>query len=133
MARRIVELSGRQCLELLETDRVGRIAFSTPMGPRIVPVTYILRDNAILLRTTPFSEIGTYACNAEVAFEVDDIVAADQYGVSVVVRGWAEVVEDPHELCAIRHDGELVPWAGARRDRYILITINELSGRALRS
>lgn len=128
---RLVELSGRQCLKLLETDAVGRIAFSTPMGPRIVPVTYILRDNAIMFRTTAYSKVGTFACDSEVAFEVDDIDIGDHSGQSVVVRGRAEAVEDPRELRAIRDAGEPVPWAGGRRDRYIRIVITELTGHAL--
>lgn len=55
----LVELSSKQCLELLERVTVGRIGFDTPMGPRIVPVAYTLRDGAILFRTTSFSEVGT--------------------------------------------------------------------------
>jgi uncharacterized protein len=120
-----------QCLELLGRDTVGRIGFDTPMGPRIVPVTYTVYDDAILFRTTSFSEVGTYICGAEVAFEIDDIDRSTQTGTSVVVRGRAEAVDDAQEVQQIRqHDGT-VPWAGGRRDTYFRIPIQELTGHAI--
>jgi nitroimidazol reductase NimA-like FMN-containing flavoprotein (pyridoxamine 5'-phosphate oxidase superfamily) len=128
--REPVELTCRKCLELLERDTVGRIGFSTPMGPRIVPVTYILRNNAIVFRTTSYSEVGTYTCGAEVAFEIDHIDLPGQSGTSVVVLGRAEAL-DGAELLEIAQHGEPVPWAGGRRDKYIRVQIQELTGHAI--
>jgi Pyridoxamine 5'-phosphate oxidase len=39
---RLVELSRDECLELLGAMSVGRIAFTTDDGPRVLPVNYIL-------------------------------------------------------------------------------------------
>jgi uncharacterized protein len=90
-----VELSGNQCLEQLERHGVGRVAFGTPLGPRIVLVEYTFAGGEIVFRTTPFSEVGTYAPGTEVAFEVDDADATGRCGCSVVALGRAEVVEPP--------------------------------------
>jgi nitroimidazol reductase NimA-like FMN-containing flavoprotein (pyridoxamine 5'-phosphate oxidase superfamily) len=89
-----VELSGNQCLELLQTHGVGRVAFGTPMGPRIVPVRYTLRGGEIIFRVAPYSEAGTYAPNTEVAFEIDDVDATGHCGCMVVALGRAEIVEE---------------------------------------
>lgn len=127
-----VELSRRRCLELLEGDTVGRIGFDTPLGPRIVPVTYALRDDTIVFRTTSFSEVGTYTCGAEVAFEIDDIDISTQTGASVVVRGRAEAIDDAEDIReSWRHDGP-VPCAGGRRDRYIRVPVQELTDYTVR-
>jgi hypothetical protein len=71
-----VELTVEECLELLHSGVLGRVALSTPMGPRIVPINYAMDgDDAILFRTTPYSELGTYGWNTDVAFEIDQIDA----------------------------------------------------------
>lgn len=90
-----VELSGKQCLEQLRRHGVGRVAFGTPMGPRILPVRYILSGSEILFRTVPYSEVGTYAPDSEVAFEVDDADAAGHCECTVVALGRAEVANPP--------------------------------------
>ena len=56
----IVEMTAEECLELLHGGVVGRVAMCTPMGPRIVPVNYAMYDDAIVFRTIPYSELGTY-------------------------------------------------------------------------
>lgn len=90
-----VELSGNQCLEQLARHGVGRVAFGTPLGPRIVLVEYAFAGTELVFRTTPFSEVGTYAPGTEVAFEVDDADAAGHCGCSVVALGRAEIVDPP--------------------------------------
>src|SRR5512144_34479 len=90
-----VELTGDQCLEHLRRHGVGRVAFSTPLGPRIVPVTYMLTGSEIFFRTAPYSEVGTYAPDSEVAFEIDDVDASGHCEYTVVALGRAQVVQSP--------------------------------------
>ena len=47
------------------------MALSTPAGPHVVPVTYSVVDDAIIIRTTPYSVLGTYAPGSLAALEVD--------------------------------------------------------------
>ena len=56
-----LELAYAECLDLLATDTVGRVAFTTPQGPRIVPVNYALEGAALEFRTTANSELAVYA------------------------------------------------------------------------
>ena len=65
-----------ECEQLLRRRRVGRIAVCSPDGPHVVPVNYTVVGSSIVVRTSPYSVVGTYARDTEVAFEVDDIEGA---------------------------------------------------------
>jgi nitroimidazol reductase NimA-like FMN-containing flavoprotein (pyridoxamine 5'-phosphate oxidase superfamily) len=126
-----VELTIEECLELLSGGVIGRVALSTPVGPRIVPVNYAVYDDAIVFRTAPYSELGTYGWNNEVAFEVDHIDYERHQGWSVVVLGRAELVEDPQELRDIKQRWDPRPWAGGQRNLYMKLTWHDVTGRRL--
>jgi uncharacterized protein len=123
------ELSTAECRHLLSAGVVGRVAVSTPVGPRIVPVNYAIHDDAIVFRTSPYSELSTYGWNTELAFEVDDLDYETHQGSSVVALGRARVVQDPEEIAAIRAAWEPSPWAGGSRNLYVKLVWRELTGR----
>jgi uncharacterized protein len=101
------------------------------MGPRIVPINYAMYDDAIVFRTTPYSELGTYGWNTDLAFEIDHIDYDKHQGWSVVAIGRATLVEDPDELNDIRANWDPAPWAGGRRHLYIRLTWRDLTGRRI--
>lgn len=122
-----VELSGNQCLECLERHGLGRVAFSTPMGPRIVPVRYRLEGCEILFQATAYSEVGTYAPDSEVAFEIDDGDVAGHMECAVVALGRAEVVEEAPHKGGPDHDGDGAP--GDHEDyRWIKVHAHDFTG-----
>jgi len=49
----LVELSRDECLELLGPMSVGRIAYTTDDGPRVLPVNYVLEADSVVFRTVP--------------------------------------------------------------------------------
>lgn len=124
--REPVEMSAAQCVEFLASHRVGRVAFTTPMGPRIVPVGYALQGTAILFETTPYSELGAYGRNHDVAFEVDEIDVDERWGCSVVVRGLAEGVGDPRGGGA-----SPLSWMSGPRDVRVRLEPRDVSGRCV--
>lgn len=126
-----MELTIEECLELLAGGVIGRVALATPVGPRIVPVNYAMHDEAIVFRTTPYSELGTYGWNTDLAFEVDRIDYDNHTGWSVVVVGRAELVEDPDELREIRASWDPRPWAAGQRNLYMKLTWRDVTGRRL--
>ena len=128
-----VELTLEECLELLEGGVIGRVALSTPVGPRIVPVNYTVYGDAVVFRTSPYSELGTYGWNTDLAFEIDHIDYEKHQGWSVVAIGRAALVEDPDELNDIRANWDPQPWAGGRRHLYIRLTWRDLTGRRIGS
>lgn len=123
------DLSQSQSRALLSEGTVGRIAVIAPDGPHIIPVNYTLVDEAIIIRTSPYTVLATYGRDAVVALEVDAIDRATRSGWSVVARGRAEVVLDGREIQHIRQVGEPAPWADGNRNLFLRLRLCELSGR----
>jgi nitroimidazol reductase NimA-like FMN-containing flavoprotein (pyridoxamine 5'-phosphate oxidase superfamily) len=130
---RMTELSTTECLELLASRSVGRVAMATDRGLTILPVSFVVDDGAIVFRTLPYGVIAATAPGAEVAFEVDDLDEAARAGWSVVATGVCRRVEDPAEIHALRSENDPEPWAEGQRTLYLRIERPELTGRRLAS
>lgn len=126
-----VELSEEKCRELLAAGLVGRVAFCTPAGPRIIPVNHAVVDDAVVFRTTPYSELGTRVHDLPVALEVDHLDYDRQQGWSVVATGSASAIEDPDEVEEIRAVWDPRPWAGGVRPLYVRLRWAGLTGRRI--
>ncbi len=126
-----VELPAAECEALLRTGVVGRVAVSTPDGPHIIPVDYSVVDDLVVVRTTPYSVLGTHARGAVMAFEVDHLDRDHERCWSVVVRGRGDVVDDRALLEQIRRVWP--PQPGASHCRTLLVGIRwvQVSGRRL--
>src|ERR1700712_4088821 len=116
-----VPLGTAECRDLLASGVVGRVAMATPVGPRIVPVSYSLHGDAIVFRTSPYSELSTYGWDTELAFEIDDLDYGTNQGWSVLAVGRARVVRDPDEVQRIRREWEPRPWAPGMRNLYVAL------------
>lgn len=126
-----VELTLEECLDLLRGGIVGRVGMSGPAGPRIIPVNYAMYDDAIVFRTTPYSELGSYGWNTDLAFEIDQIDYEKHQGWSVLAVGRSEIIDDPLELDDIRRSWDPQPWAGGKRHLYLRLRWRDVSGRRL--
>jgi nitroimidazol reductase NimA-like FMN-containing flavoprotein (pyridoxamine 5'-phosphate oxidase superfamily) len=122
-------LSEAECYRLLGSASVGRIVFTEQALPAIQPVSYGLRGQSLVMRTTVGSKLAVATRNSVVAFEVDhfdhDHVRA---GWSVVAVGHASEITDPAEVALVR-TMELRPWALDMSEHYIRIDIELISGR----
>ena len=127
----IRELSARECELLLRSGVAGRVAVSTPTGPHIVPVNYTVVDDAIIVRTSPYSLLGTYGRDAMLAFGIDGFDRSRHRGWSVQARGRVQAVTDRNEMDRIREVAEPEPLAGGARTLYLRLRWTELSGRKL--
>jgi uncharacterized protein len=86
---RLVDLNRDECLELLGAMSVGRIAYTTDDGPRVLPVNYVLEGDSVVFRTVPDGEVYRHALETTCAFEIDEIDEFYQSGWSVLaVGGW---------------------------------------------
>lgn len=126
-----IELTIEECLDHLCASEVGRLAFTTPGGVRIVPVNYSVFGGAIVVRTSSYSELGTYAADSKVAFEVDHLDGEERIGWSVVAFGRLERMSDPDEIQRVRLAWDPDPWAEGARNLYLRLTWRELTGRRL--
>lgn len=126
-----LELTRPECEELLRSGVAGRVALSTQAGPHIVPVNYSVVDDAVVIRTSPYSILGTHGRNTVLAFEVDHFDHAEQHGWSVVARGRSEVVTESRELDHIRAVWAPRPWASGARNLFLRLPLTDLTGRRL--
>jgi hypothetical protein len=74
-------------MALLAAKSVGRIAYTSDAGARILPVNYILLDDCIIFRTVPDGEIFHHALDSICAFEIDETDEFFLSGWSVVAVG----------------------------------------------
>lgn len=123
------ELSAHECQQLLRSGVAGRVALSTPTGPQIVPVNYSVVDDAIVIRTSPYSVLGTYGRDTTFAFEIDAFDREHARGWSVQVRGRVQAITDRDEIQMVREVAEVHPWAGGARSLYLRLRWTEVSGR----
>ena len=130
-ASRLTELSAEECLELLGSRSVGRVAMVTDRGPTILPVNFVVEAGTVVFRTLPYGVIAATAPGAHVAFEVDDLDEGARAGWSVGVTGVCRRVEDHDELRALRSGNDPEPWAEGQRTLYLRIEEPTLTGRRL--
>lgn len=121
-------LSVGACLELLGGRSTGRLAYVARSGvPDIVPVNYVLRDGAVLVRSGPGPKLQAAERRERVAFEVDEIDEDTHTGWSVVVTGRAErlsfVTADALDLPT--------PWVNGPRRHTLRIQLHHVEGRQL--
>jgi nitroimidazol reductase NimA-like FMN-containing flavoprotein (pyridoxamine 5'-phosphate oxidase superfamily) len=121
-------LGTEDCRALLTATPLGRIVYTESALPAVQPVTYVLADGDVIIRTCPTSRLATAVHDAVVAFEIDDYDAAARTGWSVVVIGRARGVTDPADLAALR-GASLTVWVPGEREHYIRIHPQIISGR----
>jgi nitroimidazol reductase NimA-like FMN-containing flavoprotein (pyridoxamine 5'-phosphate oxidase superfamily) len=125
---RVEELDRAEALRMLESVRWGRYGWSTPEGPRMLPVNYSVLDGAVYFRTGLHGSIAEGSTGNDAAFEADELDDRLTSGWSVVVLGRAEQVQDPAEVAALfRRMRE--PWAPGTRPVLVRIVPSEITGR----
>lgn len=123
----VKDLSLEECRDLLESGAIGRIGFTDPDGPVVLPVNYVMVGDSVVVATSPYGSLARNATSAAVAFEVDAIDEFTESGWSVLVRGQTSVIER-QELS----DVDLPqPWAEGIRTLILKISVAEISGRRL--
>lgn len=125
------ELDTSDCLRLLRSGIFGRVAITAAEGPHIVPVNYSVVNDMIVLRTTPYSVLGTYGRDALMAFETDHVDYEYKTGWSVVAHGRAEHLSDSRDLEEITATWPPHPWVSGQRNLYLGLRWTSITGRRL--
>jgi hypothetical protein len=127
----LVVLPYGECLRLLASEPVGRIAFPEGGEVQVFPVNHVLVDGMIAFRTSGGTKLGVAADLSVVAFEVDRYDVEGCSGWSVLVQGRAQWVTDGALLDRIRAVG-LPPWRSeVPREDWIVIRPYVITGRRL--
>jgi uncharacterized protein len=117
------------CVALLGATQVGRVVFTLGALPAIVPVTFAVQRDALIVFTTADTQVAGAANRGVIAFEVDDVDPVTRTGWSVVVTGIAETVTDPCERARIHADS--APWIPGPNDVLIRLPFTLVAGRRI--
>ena len=124
-------LSSQECLRLLGSQHVGRLAVIAEEYPMVVPVNYAIDGEVIVFRSGPGTKL-TAAQHRNVAFEVDAIDLEKRQGWSVLVAGVAEIVSDDDPDSASRTKSLRVdPLEREGKDIWVRIRAAAVSGRRI--
>ena len=116
------------CLELLASVPVGRIGFFADGELVILPVNHLVDGQHVVFRTAAGSKLSAAENGRLVTFEADSYDDLDRSGWSVVVNGFAEVIDDA-ETDRLSSLG-LHPWSAAvEHPFWIRIRPVSVSGR----
>jgi nitroimidazol reductase NimA-like FMN-containing flavoprotein (pyridoxamine 5'-phosphate oxidase superfamily) len=124
-------LNRRQCLDLLQGVRVGRLVFTEDALPAVQPVNFRLWRDDVVFRVAGGAKLAAATHNQVVAFEADELDPDLRTGWSVTVVGHAQQITDVDELVEVA--GTFVqPWVDGRRDHFVRIRSEKITGRRFR-
>lgn len=119
-----------ECLRLLAMEAsgggVGRLALSRPGAPVVQPVNFVFRDGLLLVQLGDGFMLD-HATGSLVALEVDALDPAAGSAWSVLVRGFARLLEE-HEVDALGDDGPH-PMAPVPGHRLVAVRPDVVTGR----
>ena len=105
--RRLAELTRPESLRLLDQVPIGRIVYTVRALPAIVPVSHLIDNGMVVVRT----HVGAECAGSVVAYQADQIDVHARTGWSVTVTGVARRVLDPDELGG--YESRLIPLINA--------------------
>jgi nitroimidazol reductase NimA-like FMN-containing flavoprotein (pyridoxamine 5'-phosphate oxidase superfamily) len=125
---RLETLDRDECRRLLDSTNIGRLAYCTDFGPRIVPMNYRLVSERLIFRTGMDTEASSYLINRPIAFEVDQVDEFLQTGWSVLVVGDAALMDETSlRLLDLQQSPQ--PWPEGRRSLVVQLPLTTVTGR----
>lgn len=123
------ELDREECLRLLATQSVGRLAIGQPeWAPHVVPVNYVMLRDSVIFRTDRGHKL-RLVVTEPVSFEVDFADPFHRTGWSVLVQGlayqassWEIEVEGLH----------VEPFAPGEKSIWVRLVPHSITGRLVR-
>jgi nitroimidazol reductase NimA-like FMN-containing flavoprotein (pyridoxamine 5'-phosphate oxidase superfamily) len=118
-----------ECVRLLQSRHLGRLAVVIDARPLVFPVNYAMDGDRVVFRTAEGTKLHA-ASHEEVAFEIDDADARYHTGWSVLVVGFGEDVGDAptrerYEALPVR------PWGEGNKPHWIRIRPRAITGRRI--
>ena len=121
-------LDADQCWALLESADVARLAVAAAGDLDIYPINFAVDDRTILFRTAAGTKLVQVAMAGLVAFEVDGYDPAHGRAWSVVVKGFAGLLDRFDDIYHAQ-DLPLFPWNASPKERFVRIVPNKITGR----
>jgi len=126
-----LDVLGRErSLELLQRVTVGRLIFTEHALPAVRPADFRWWRGDVVIRIADRAILAAASGNRVVAFEADELNADSHCGWSVTIVGHAQLITEVPDL--IELSGLFSrPQAGARRDYFVRIQTEKVTGRRL--
>jgi uncharacterized protein len=127
-------LSPEECLRLLRTQEVGRLAVAVGGFPAIFPVNYVVDDDGVLFRTGAGTKLEAVTRGGSVVFEVDHLDTAARSGWSVILNGRAHEITKYDNAAVRQRAGRLALYPWSQHDKPHLVRISDatVTGRRVR-
>ncbi len=120
------ELERDECLVLLRSFTVGRVAIVTASGSvLVVPVNYVVDGEAIVFRSDAGEKL-EHLDERPASFQIDFIDSYHRAGWSVLVQGVAYHAS-PSEVEHL----DIVSWAGRDKSHWVRVVPARITGRRL--
>jgi nitroimidazol reductase NimA-like FMN-containing flavoprotein (pyridoxamine 5'-phosphate oxidase superfamily) len=125
-------LDESECLELLDTATVGRMAFVVDGRQHLLPINYVVHEAVVYVRTADGTSFSRLDDGTDVVFEVDYHDDVFRWGWSVTAHGSIRRVADPAVLETLDAVRRPKAWASGDRDIILAVTPDEIAGRRVR-
>lgn len=123
-------LERSECLDLLRSAHIGRVATTIGALPVVVPVTYVTDGDTIVFAAGEHTKLAAATRNQVVAFEVDHLNGDG--GWSVLATGHAHVIADSDRVHRLRLTGPK-PWVANTPAFFLEVVPELLTGRRMSS
>jgi nitroimidazol reductase NimA-like FMN-containing flavoprotein (pyridoxamine 5'-phosphate oxidase superfamily) len=124
----VEHLESGQCWDLLRQVSVGRLAVWIDDHPDIFPLNYTVDHGTVVFRTDEGTKLGGALGETPVALEADGVDADSGMAWSVVVKGKAAAINGTEEILDSA-SLYLFPWQAGRKDHFVRITPDTITGR----
>jgi uncharacterized protein len=118
------------CLDKLASVPVGRVGFLSAGEVLILPVNHVLDGQSVVFRTAEGSKLAGAGVGYPVTFEADKYDALAEDGWSVVVHGYADVIDDDAEISRLDCLG-LRSWGSGKDSYWVRIRPLSVTGRQI--
>jgi nitroimidazol reductase NimA-like FMN-containing flavoprotein (pyridoxamine 5'-phosphate oxidase superfamily) len=125
-------IDSAECLQLLASEEVGRLAVVTGGQPHVIPVNYVVEGDTVIFRSADGTKLRG-ALEGPVAFEVDRFDRAGRGGWSVVVHGRAEEITATDPSADVARAAAVVPepWADFSKEHLVRVVPRVITGRRI--
>ena len=122
------QLPRDECLRLMGSVPVGRIAYTRQALPAVEMVNFALVGGDIVIRTSAGGKLAAATRGAVVAFETDSVDLAEHTGWSVTIVGHARAVTDGAEIRRLERAAP-PSWDTQESDHFVRISPAMVNGR----
>ncbi len=125
-------LDAAECLALLNTATVGRMAFIADGKQQLLPINYAVLNGVIYFRTAEGTSFSKLTDQTDVVFEVDYHDDLFRWGWSVKVDGQIRHATDQSLLETLAQVQRPKAWATGERNIVLSLVAQDITGRRVR-